>query len=227
VKGLSVLAVLAAALLVAGCGAGTGVSNLPVSPERPGTNIKIANPNPTKWNNPVQQGPRYGNARFYVCKPLACAGTSMVAIQTAQSPTRNPDRTALEKAAKLLPTQAKAQDMMMDAASEGDERQASLSSAVTEARGYPAIIAELKRTTRGKVSYVMRGDLFIGNALVKVFSASTTREAAKRHFDEFVNTLEITDFEPPAPAPGTVQANAPGSANDPQAAFSNMPPVRQ
>jgi hypothetical protein len=220
VKHFRLLVILAAAPLVSAC-AGGG-ANLPVSAERPGTNIKFSNPNPQKWNNSVSPV-RNANVRIFVCKPLACSGAAAVALQMTRSPTRHPDRTALEKAAKLLPTQAKAQDMMMEAASEGDERQTSLSSKVTEARGYPAIVAEVKRTSRGKASYVMRGDLFIGMALVKVVSHSTTREEAKRNFDEFVNMMEITDIEAPPPATARVDAPAP----DPQSAFSNMPPVQQ
>lgn len=224
-KRLGLLVIAAAAPLMSACGAGTGVSNLPISPERPGTNIKLTNPNPAKWNNPAQpSGQRTASAaRIFVCKPLACAGTAAVAVQIGQSPTRHPDRAALEKAAKLLPTQAKAQDLMMDAASEGDERQTSLSAKVTEARGYPAIVAEVKRMSRGKANYVMRGDLFVGMMLVKVVSLSTTREEAKKNFDEFVNMMEITDYEPPAPATVRADVNAP----DPQAAFSHMPPVQQ
>lgn len=223
---LGLFALLAAAPLISACGAGTGVNNnLTASPERPGTSIKVVNPNPSKWNNPVQPaGPRTANTRIYGCKPLACAGVAAVGIQTGVSPTRHPDRTALEKAAKLLPTQAKAQDMMMEAASEGDERQTSLSSKVTEVRGYPAIIAELKRTTRGKARYVMRGDLFIGSMLVKLISLSTTREEAKRNFDEFVNIMEIADFEAPLPAPGTVRADTTAAPANEQShpAFSGV-----
>ena len=224
-KHFRLLVVLAAALLVSACGAGSVANNMPISAERPGTNIKLTNPNPAKWNNPVvAAGQRTTSApRIYICKPLACAGTAGVSVQVTPSPTRHPDRAALEKAAKLLPTQAKAQDLMMDAASEGDERQTSLSAKVTEARGYPAIVAEVKRMSRGKANYVMRGDLFVGMMLVKVVSLSTTREEAKRNFDEFVNMMEITDYEPSAPATVRADANAP----DPQAAFSNMPPVQQ
>ena len=197
---LGIIAVVAVAPLMSACGAGTGANNLAnavASPDRPGTTIKISNPNPGKWNvgRPTQ---RNSTARVFTCKPLACAGEAAVLILTQPSPTRNPDRTALEKAAKLLPTQAKAQDLMMDAASEGDERQTSLSSKVTEARGYPAIVAEVKRTTRGKALYVMRSDLFIGFTLVKMVSVSTTREEAKRNFEEFVAMLEIIDVPPAA-----------------------------
>jgi hypothetical protein len=148
----------------------------------------------------------------------------MVAINTAPSPTRNPDRIALEKAAKLLPAQARAQDIMMEAASEGDERQTSLSSKVTEMRGYPAIIAEVRRTTRAKVRYILRGDLFVGNILVKIVSISSTREEAKRNFDEFVVAMEIVDVEPSAPSVNTIASDAPVASNSTvngQTAISN------
>ena len=220
-KRLGLIAAIAAAPLLAGCGANNAGLNdaQPPSPERTGTRITTKNPNPAKWNNPVSV--RSSSARFFVCKQLACAGPAVVAVQTGSSPTRHPDKAALEKAAKLLPTQAKAQDMMMEAASEGDERQTSLSSKVTEARGYPAIVAEVKRTTRGKASYVMRGDLFVGLMLVKIVSHSTTREEAKKNFDEFVNMLEIIDVEPQAPATATAEPRVSGGAQE-HPAFSGV-----
>jgi hypothetical protein len=97
--------------------------------------------------------------------------------------------------------------MMVDAASEGDERLTPLSSRVTEVRGYPAIIAETKRTSRGKANYTMRGELFIGAMLVKMMSVAPQRDEAKRHFDSFVAAMEINDVEPssaPAASPAPV-----------------------
>jgi hypothetical protein len=134
---------------------------------------------------------------MWVCRPLACAsGQAAVGAQNSPSPTRHPDRKALEKAAKLLSVQTRAQDMMAEAASEGDERITALSSRVTDVRGYPAIIAESKRTSRGKASYVMRGELFIGLFRVRLISTSTDRAEAKRNFDEFTEAMEIIDVEP-------------------------------
>jgi hypothetical protein len=195
--------VLALSALLAGCGG--RMTAAPLSPERPGTWIKLVNPNPSKWAGTA--GRIRGQAlpiSIFACKPLACAGAASVAVQIGDSPTRHPDKTALEKAAKLLPTQAKAQDLMMEAASDGDERIASLSSAVTQIRGYPAIVAENKRTSRGKAQFIFRGDLFIGQALVKIVSASSTRSEARRNFDEFTGVMDIVDFEPALPrAPGS------------------------
>lgn len=195
---MRVISLLTVALLGAALPGCAGTGSLP-SAERPGTTIKITNPNAGKWTSARVKRLQASDISLFVCKPLACAGAAAVAIQSQRSPTRNPDRIALEKAAKLLPAQIRSQDVMMEAASEGDERQTSLSSKVTEMRGYPAIVAESKRTTRGKANFVMRGDLFIGMMLVKVVSQSTTREEAKRNFDEFVAMLEIFDVEPQAP----------------------------
>ena len=182
------------------------------------TGIRLANPDSTKWVVAQASGrPQPSNVRIWVCRPLACSGFAGVGISSQRSPTRNPDRKALEKAAKLLATQTKAEDMMVDAASEGDERLTPLSSRVTEVRGYPAIIAETKRTSRGKASYTMRGELFIGAMLVKMMSVAPDRDEAKRHFDSFVAAMEINDVDPsaapaasPAPsAPVAVDSNAP------------------
>lgn len=207
-------AVLVLALAASGCATGGGSA---ISADRPGTSVKVNNPNAGKWTT-VRLTRQPPNVSLYGCKPLACAGSASVVVQLARASTRNPDRTALEKAAKLLPAQARAQDVLMEAASEGDERQVSLSSKVTEMRGYPAIVAENKRTSRGKASFIMRGELFIGEALVKISSQSTTRDEAKRNFDEFVAVLEIVDFPPNVPGAPPAEAVASGSDQQPVAA---------
>ena len=213
--------VVAASAVLAGC-AGANLANAPPSPERPGTSVTTKNPDPQKWefarsNTP----PRPGEARIFLCKPLACADRAVVGIQVAKSPTRHPDRAALQKAAKLLATQTRAQDMVMEAASDGDERVTPLSSSVTELRGYSAIMAESKRTSRGKVSYLVRGDIFVGLLMVRVMSASEVRADARKHFDAFVAAMEIIDVEPQMPgAPST--PNAPGGAPaEPASAWSD------
>ena len=89
---------------------------------------------------------------------------------------------------------------MAEAASEGDERITALSSRVTYVRGYPAIIAESKRTSSGKASFVIRGELFIGLFRVRLISTSSDRAEAKRNFDEFADAMEIVDVEPGQPA---------------------------
>jgi hypothetical protein len=203
-----------ASLPLAGCNtagdtSGLSTASVPAAPDR--TSIRIQNPDASKWTAVRLAGqPRANNELGWICKPLACAGKAYVVTQMGQSPTRNPDRNALEKAAKLLATQTKAQDMMMDAASEGDERVAPISSRVTEIRGYPAILAESKRTSAGTQSHIFRGHLFVGQALVRVISSSTDRAEAKRHFDSFVTAMEITDVvpsaPPPAPAPSAPSA---------------------
>lgn len=171
------------------------------SAEKPGTRITIRNPNVQKWVAARQTGqPKPTNVSIWVCRPLACAsGNAMVGTEIGSSPTRHPDRKALEKAANLLAVQTRSQDMMMEAASEGDDRIAPLSSKVTDIRGYPAIIAESKRTSRGKASFIVRGEWFIGLARVRLVAASSDRADAKRYFDEFVTAMEIVDVEPPQP----------------------------
>jgi hypothetical protein len=196
-----------AGLVLAGCTTGqlAGVTQGDPTPERPGTKITVRNPNDAKWMaiRPAGQT-KTTNMMMWVCRPLACAsGQAAVGAQNSPSPTRHPDRKALEKAAKLLAVQTRAQDMMAEAASEGDERIAALSSRVTDVRGYPAIIAESKRTSRGKASFVIRGELFIGLFRVRLISTSSDRAEAKRNFDEFAEAMEIVDVEPgqPGPAP--------------------------
>jgi hypothetical protein len=199
-----VLILTLAALALAGCastGQLAGLAARDPTPERPGTKITVRNPNTAKWMAVQMPGQPKGTP-MWVCRPLACgSGRAAVAAESSPSPTRSPDRKALEKAANLLAVQTRAQDMMMDAASEGDERVAPLSSRVTDIRGYPAIIAESKRTNRGKASFVMRGELFVGLIKVRLVSSSGERAEAKRNFEEFVAAMEILDVAPGEPAP--------------------------
>jgi len=191
--------ILVASLSLAACAG--NLANLPPSAERPGTRVTIKSPNLEKWA--VAQTAAQARANGYqvwACKPLACsAERSVVAGQFGKSPTRHPDKAALTRAAKLLSVQTKAQDLVMDAASEGDERITPLSSGVAEFRGYPAITAESKKIYRGKTDYIYRSDIFVGLTMVRLISVSSARGDAKRHLDEFVDAMEIIDVEPPAP----------------------------
>lgn len=223
------LVALAGALL-AGC-AGVPQSALSSRPtaERPGTQITFRNPDPTKWAKvqPSQPSPK---TDYFVCRPMACGDKAGVSVQTGPSPTRNPDHKALEKAAKLLATQARAQDMMAEAATEGDMRITALSSRVTEVRGYPAIIAETRHTTLGKSTYTVRGELFIGATLVRLMSHAYDRAEVKRHFDTFVTSWDIYDVAPGAePRVSTAPSalNATPAATAAPAAEAAAPPATQ
>ena len=208
---------------LAGC-AGVGqFAALPPSAERPGTRVTLRNPDTTKWSPVPQTGPRTPEtATTWTCRPMACAGRAVLAAHAGRSPTRHPDAKALETAAKLLPAQARAQDIMLEAVSDGEERITPLSSRVTEARGYPAILAELKRMSGKKTSYLVRGELFIGMVRVRVISSSTDRAEAKRNFDSFVQAMEILDFETPTADASAAVALAPSS---PSTSFEPPPPV--
>ena len=80
------------------------------TPDRPGTKITVRNPNNAKWVaiRPANQPKTATNMMMWVCRPLACAsGQAAVGAQNSPSPTRHPDRKALEKAAKLLAVQTR------------------------------------------------------------------------------------------------------------------------
>jgi hypothetical protein len=219
------LALVAAGLALAGC-AGTGGLNgaLPTA-QRPGTSVTLRNPDPDKWvvarlpTNAQQPQQRPNNGQIssvWVCRQLACPGETMVGIGTGPSPTRHPDRTALEKMAKFMPAQARAQDAMMEVASDGEDRITPLSSKVTEVRSYPAILSETKRMSRGKVRYNLRGDLFVGTMMVRVLVMAPDLKSAKQHFDSFVDALDIVDV-PPATDPSAAQGVAPVALESPAA----------
>lgn len=136
---------------------------------------------------------------MWACRPLACATGAVLAAQSLRAPTRNPDPKALETASKLLAAQTRAQDVMLEAASDGESRLTALSNKVTQMRGYPAIMAESRRVTGKKTSYLVRGELFIGLFMVKVMSVSSDRAEANRNFDALVAAMEILDVPPGTP----------------------------
>ena len=222
------LAIAVAGLAVAGCAApGAGVTtkvasadpqttviDTPGAPlDRPGTRLTVRNPDASQWMPANRQANQQNRTvtTTWVCRPLACAGkNAAVAIQTSPSPTRSPNKAALERVAKLIPAQAKAQDIMMDAASDGDERLTPVTSKVTQVRDYPAILTEMKRTSRGRVNYIYRGDLFIGLFVVRVVAASSERAEAQKNFAAFVSAFEVIDQPPGPPAePAPVALDSP------------------
>lgn len=208
-----VFIVLLASAALAAC-AGT-LGNLTPGPGVPGTRVTIKNPNPEKWTFTQSAAQvKTSGLLAWSCKPLACSAERSAVVGTfGKSPTRTPDKEALARAAKLLAVQTKAQDMVMEAASEGDERITPLTNGVTEVRGYPAIMAEAKKTTRGKTDYIYRSDIFVGLTMVRLISVSSVRAEAKRHFDEFAEAMEILDVPPPAPGssgPGPAALSDPG-----------------
>jgi hypothetical protein len=201
--------VIGLGLAVAGC-AGLGGSP---SAERPGTQIAVKSPDGAKWQ---AVGPRrQGGPSVWVCRPIACTDNAVITAQTIPSPTRDPDAKTLETAAKLLAAQTRAQDIMLEAASDGETRLTSLSNRVTQLRGYPAVVAELKGVANKKTRYLVRADVFVGLFLVKVMSVSDSREEANRNLEALMAAMEIIDVRPGAPAAAEAPAAAALGANGP------------
>lgn len=202
--GIAAMAALAGSLALAGC----QTTALPPSADNPGTSVRITNADPTKWD-----GRRISAARasIFACRPLACADRALVLVQTLRAPTRDPDPKALEKAAKMLPAQTRAQNAILEVASDGNESVEALSSKVTKLKGFPAVLAESKRHGRGKPIYTTTGHVFAGYTHVKIVSESIDREQAKRHFEDFLAAIAIEDFAPqPPPGPAVPPAAALG-----------------
>lgn len=198
VRRICVLGLLGLGL--AGCaGASLGALGGPPSADRPGTQINLKNPDPTRWQPVAPSGPRKpGTPSVWICRPLTCSDNAVIAADMLPSPTRNPDSKTLETAAKLLAAQTRAQDVMLEAVSDGETRLTALSNKVTQVRGYPAITAEMKRVAGKRTRYLVRGDVFVGLFIVKVMSASDSRLEASRNFDAFMDVMDIVDVPPPA-----------------------------
>ncbi len=140
---------------LAGCattGPSATVGGIVVEPAPSSTRIKLANPDRNKWSGVRMTGrfapPPNSRAGIWLCRPMACPGRASVSVLMQRSPTRNPDRKALEQSAKLFAAQAKAQDTVLEVTSEGNERITSLSTRVTDVRGYPAIVGEFEAGRR-------------------------------------------------------------------------------
>jgi hypothetical protein len=180
-----------------------GGGGVRASASNSGTKIAILNPNPQVWiERRIQTG------SVFTCRALACADpATAVLVEVGSSHTREPDPQALQKLAKLIPAQVEGRNLMLQVTSDGKETFKTLSTRVTAVRGYPAIVAELKRSGPGKTNFIVLSDLFVGTALVRISTASNDLASAKRIFDSFANALGIADQPPqtaraaPLPAP--------------------------
>lgn len=215
--------VVAAGLALAGCAGQLAAWQGPPTSERPGTQITLRNPDTTKWQPVVPPGPRGpGRPSLWACRPIMCSDAAMISAQTIPSPTRDPDSKALQTAAKLLAAQTRAQDIMLEAASDGENRVTALSNKVTQVRGYPAITAEMKSVTGKRIRYLVRGELFVGLFIVKVLSVSDRLQEANRNFDSLVAAMEIVDVPPS----GSAAAEAPPVAFETGGAAPESTPAR-
>jgi hypothetical protein len=155
------------------------------------TNIVLKSPDPTRWT-----GRRVPGGQVWICRPLACADRALIEARMTRSPTRDPDDEALRKLAKLAPTQVRARNLMIEAASDGARRVDVLSSGVTRLGGYKAVVLETRATGGGKPIYSISANLFVGTVLVKFVSSSPDRALARAVLDRFVAAMEVDDRPP-------------------------------
>jgi len=170
-----------------------------VGPEHPGTRVTLKSPNPEKWTGTQLFGERRS---IFRCKPLACPENSIVSIRTAASPTRSPDPAALQKFAQTDAERQMAQAEQASTEAVGRLRDLTLlSSRVQRMKDFPAIHWEYRAIgANDQTIYIVRDLVFAGNTLIDVVSTSLGVEVARRNSSDFVASLQIEDFAPPAVA---------------------------
>ncbi len=176
-------------LLLAGCqSSSSGVGNLtPGQFEEPAkageTKVRLNSVDPEKW---VARADNSSTATrtVFVCRPLACSSQSTVVYTRSASPTRKPDRTALEKV--LADKKAKA----------SNDGIVTTGSSLTSFRGFQTIVAEYNREdsrNNGKTNYYYEKTIFAGSLVLKVTGISNNPTDARKYHDEFVSKIVIRD----------------------------------
>ncbi|MCX7323115.1 MAG: hypothetical protein NTZ14_01475 [Hyphomicrobiales bacterium] len=126
---------------------------------------------------------------------MACATASVVMVQSSHAPTRNPDPTALRQAARLIPSQVQAANIMMTAAIEGGRKVQSLSSTATTIRSYQSIVSGSHIDIAGNPpTFQTRADVYMGLAFVQFTLSARDQTLVKRNMLAFIDSIEIADL---------------------------------
>ena len=193
---------------LAGCQATSSTTYSPPSGagiDSPGTFSSVRRLDAEKW---VRRGVN-GEAQRFDCRPLACSESSWVILARTRSPTRNPDRVALEKFAReSIAAQISAANIRMATESENHVHMKMLNSKVTQIRGFPAVVTEVLQTGIGSPSYGSRALIFAGNSGISVFSWSKSMNVARKNQDSFIADMDIFDV-PPTEQPKAVVSSVP------------------
>jgi hypothetical protein len=154
-------------------------------------------PEPDKWD---AQRSANGLLRTFKCKPLACSDTEIVSFIFSKSPTRHPDPQALEKFAKVdFPKSMRAVGAVREILTDGAEKIETVSSKTATLKGYPAVINESKFSKGKSSTYLSIAIIFAGPAMIRVQSASPSRELAQKSLNQFVEAMQIVEGPPPQP----------------------------
>jgi hypothetical protein len=195
------IAVLALALLAAGCGGGQQIAPgvtvvAPGTTAGPGQTVfSISNVNPEHWTQAFRQGLRDGQVRYgYTCKVLYCPEPATIVISHRAFRGPPPTRQQLEKIAKeTLPKLIEARNLQFQVQTDNKGKIERLSSGVTKLGKYEAILQETK-TTLGDRSRVSSTSIMVaGKLIITIFSEAGDRATARRSIDEFVTRMTVEE----------------------------------
>ncbi|MCA3654200.1 MAG: hypothetical protein IOB85_08380 [Methylobacterium sp.] len=186
----AIFGVCLAALFLAGCQTGgpkpgTLTREQFDAPIRPGqTRLALENPDTEKWT--VHRLDSGSTARtVFICRPLACAAPSVVTYARIVSPTRKPDREALQALAIANTDSMKADGWAIVSAAR-----------VSTHRGFPSTHHVLRKEIDGKMEYSHYTAVFPGNLAFSISSRSANSDVARRNLELFLNAVEIKDGGP-------------------------------
>ncbi len=181
-------------------GASNDQETKPIKPG--GVRVFTRAPELDKWN---VQTLNNSAKRVFQCKPLACPSPETVTFTFTRSPTRKPDPTALEKYAKVdFPKSLRAALAALEVMTEKNTKIETLVAKTDTLKGYPAVINESRLTSGKAVSYLDPTMIFAGPIMVRIQSASPSRDLAQKSLQEFIEVMTITEGPPaPLPAPST------------------------
>jgi hypothetical protein len=188
----------AACLALAGCQTtqtengltATSVSD-PNAPVAAGVvRFAIKNPDGEKWQLVSVTNVR----RVFRCRPLACPSPASAIVTAERSPTRSPDKTALEKLAAAKPNpELLAQQSSSDSPARVVNLE-KLAGRVTSLKGFPTVVTDYRITQAdGKIRYASVHSVFAGFLLVTVTSQSFDKSYAAKVAQLFAEEVTVDE----------------------------------
>jgi hypothetical protein len=162
---------------------------------KPGTfRLKIRPPEPAKWN--VQRDAKAARTH-YTCKPLACADHLRVSVSASRSPTRTPNKEALEKLATVdLPKAARAANAAREIISDGAEKVETVVSETASYHGYPAVNNLTKYSRASSVVFKGTALIFAGPAMIRIEATSPVEALVKETMEAFIAGMQFEEGPP-------------------------------
>jgi hypothetical protein len=163
----------------------------------PGTRITVSPPNLNDWDS-VRTETR---AWRFTCKPFRCADQTAVYVTAETNTNGRLGRAQLEKYMReTIPKEIRDQNIRSLSASNGQVSFELLNSRISEIKGFPAIVIEVRKRSGASSDSIIRSYIFTTYALIRVDSISSQAQVARNYSTAVISGFDIMDL----PAQGAI-----------------------